>query len=119
MSRSVSLALMLLAAPVAAQEKLPDLGDILGQVQDSEIYLQGLIGTAPDGAVQFVLPEAPGTAYDVAFESGEDMVKRLEGCNWPGAPCLTAAYGSVRWNGPKLAVVIYSFETLAVPPSGN
>jgi len=94
------------------------LPDILAQVQDSEVYLQGLIGNVP-GGVQFALPDAKDVAYDVTFESDEDMVKRLEGCNWPDAPCLTAAYGYTRWDGPKLAVVIYSFESLAVPPSGG
>jgi hypothetical protein len=115
MSRSVRLAALVLAVAgsAAAQEALPLLPDILAQVQDSEVYLQGYLGAVP-GGWRFDLPVRRDEGFPVRFEG--DLATGPEGCDFAGVgPCRVDAYGYLEWDGPRLRVVMTSIETQGQP----
>jgi hypothetical protein len=120
MSRNVSLLLPLVCAlgfgvQAQAQEALPLLPEILAQVQDSEVYLKGYLGTGPTG-VQFALPEAGHAAFPVTFEADENLKAKIKACDFAGAgPCKVAAYGYVQWQGAVLGLIVTSIETQDLP----
>lgn len=120
MSKSArfAAALMLWPMAAAAQEALPGLADVMGQVQDTEVYLQGFIGRGPEGQVRFVLPTLTDNGFVVDFESEADLDKAIEGCGFDGSggqPCKMAGYGYLDWVQSRLRVVLTSIETIEAP----
>ena len=120
MSKSVSLvvALSLWSGAAGAQEALPRLPEVMAQIQDTEVYLQGFVGRGPEGGVRFVLPEITDNGFLVDFESDEDLDKAILGCGFDGSggqPCKMAGYGYLRWEQSKLHIVMTSIETIEAP----
>ena len=120
MSRNARFAalLMLCAGTAAGQEALPKLPEVMADVQDTEVYLQGFIGRGPEGVVRFVLPEVTDNGFPVDFESDVDLDKAITGCGFDGSggqPCKMAGYGYLKWDQSRLHVILTSIETLDPP----
>lgn len=116
--RTLPFILSLVASPLVAQEKLPTLSEVLAQVQDTKVYLQGYIGRGPEGGVRFVLAEARDNGFPADFKSEKDLDTAIKGCGFDGSgglPCKVAAYGSLNWEGPRLHVVVTSIESIEPP----
>ena len=115
-----ALVLMASCAPwhVQAQEKLPTLPEVLAQVQDTEVYLQGYIGRGPEGSVRFVLADARDNGFPADFESEKDLDTAINGCGFDGSgglPCKVAAYAHLNWEGARLHVVVTRIESIEPP----
>jgi hypothetical protein len=112
--------MMLAGVPGWAQEKLPTLPEVMAQVQDTEVYLQGYIGRGPEGNPRFVLPGADKPGFVLIFESDDDLDQKITGCGFEGSgglPCKMTGYGRVHWEGTKLQVVLTGIESIE-PPAG-
>lgn len=120
MSRNVRVLVcaLLMGMPAVAQEALPTLPEVMAEVQDTELYLQGYIGRGPEGAVRFVLPDMKDTGFPVDFKSDTDMDKAIEGCGFDGSgglPCKMVGYGYLNWEQSRLRLVLTRIETIDAP----
>ena len=120
MSRNVRCAALLMLLPLAAvaEVKLPTLADVLAQVQDEKVSLQGFIGRGPEGGVRFVLAEAKDNGFPVDFKSDTDLDAAIKGCGFDGSgglPCKVAATGYLTWEVARLHVVVTSIESIDPP----
>ncbi len=120
MSRNARCAALLMLLPLAAvaEVKLPTLADVLAQVQDEKVSLQGFIGRGPEGGVRFVLPEASDNGFPVDFKSDTDLDTAIKGCGFDGSgglPCKVAATGYLTWEAARLHVVVTSIESIDPP----
>jgi hypothetical protein len=120
MSRNASLALLICASVVHADERPPELDAIIGELQDSEVYLNGSVGYGVGssiGQMWFILSDGtsvPMTVYPLA-----NGMPPFEGCHYSpaagGRPCPLEGNGWIHFDGSLLTIMLHEVEFIGPP----
>jgi hypothetical protein len=120
MSRNASLAFLLCASVVNADERPPELEAIIAELQDSEVYLNGFVGFdagASTGQMWFIL--SGGTSVPMMVYPLADGMPSFSGCTYSptqgGKPCPLEGYGWIHFQESLLKIMLHKVELLGPP----